>query len=114
MWINKKEYQALHKRLSKLENKLGTLSSYAERDYVRIQDLEKTVGNQEQYKDIYNYWTIYSPWSNGDTKRPKQLSVIKQLEQIKKILHIEEKVISAERKLVVKKPVEKPAKKAKK
>ncbi len=103
-------------KLNELSERLDTLEDYAKKDYERLEELENNLGTAEDglNRNYFHYIWNYSGYKSFNDK-PKKSSLWEQFNQLKTLLGVKEKVVEAERKLVLsKKEAKKPAKKAKK
>lgn len=125
MFISREKYERLHKRISDLERVTERQGQFLHRDYNRLERFEevaKQVGKRKRniFESLYGRH-LFSAFGMGydDSEETKELTLMEEVEQIKSLLGIEEKVTTSSRKLVLKAkaekaPVKKTAKKAKK
>lgn len=116
MWISREKLRKLEKQVEDLERRQLKHGTFLHNDYEKLQslmELKKAVG-KKRGNSMWDRYFMRSMWDyDYPTKtEPKELTLIEEVEQIKELLGIEEKLSRAERKLVIKpKKVDTEAKK---
>ena len=111
MFISRSHYEDLVKRIERAEGKCGELNGKVKDIGKHVEAIDKRVGRKRS--NIWDRYFMHSFFGGDDpSDTPDELTIVEEVQQIKNLLGIEEKVTTADRKLVIKPKTEKaPVKK---